>query len=88
VVRSGVVGDPRAGAEGPEVPERDGVERGVYRTRDGGPAWDHVLAIDNEVGVIELVMNPKDPAILNAAAYDKERTAVGACCICGHKWLY
>jgi photosystem II stability/assembly factor-like uncharacterized protein len=50
-------------------------DRGVYRTRDGGRTWDHVLAIDNEVGVIELVMNPKDPAILYAAAYDKERTA-------------
>jgi hypothetical protein len=34
-----------------------------------------VLAIENKVGVIELVMNPKDPAILYAAAYDKERTA-------------
>lgn len=50
-------------------------DRGVYRTRDGGRTWDHVLAIDDEVGVIELVMNPKDPAILYAAAYDKERTA-------------
>jgi hypothetical protein len=46
-------------------------DRGVYRTRDGGRTWDHVLAIDNEVGVIELVMNPKDPAILYAAAYDR-----------------
>jgi photosystem II stability/assembly factor-like uncharacterized protein len=50
-------------------------DRGVYRTRDGGRTWDHVLAIDDEVGVIELVMNPNDPAVLYAAAYDKERTA-------------
>lgn len=50
-------------------------DRGVFRTRDGGRTWDHVLAIDDEVGVIELAMNPKDPAILYAAAYDKERTA-------------
>jgi photosystem II stability/assembly factor-like uncharacterized protein len=50
-------------------------DRGVYRTRDGGATWDKVLFIDNEVGVIEMVMDPSNPDVLYAATYDKERVA-------------
>jgi photosystem II stability/assembly factor-like uncharacterized protein len=50
-------------------------DRGVYRTRDGGATWERVLFINDEVGVIEMVMDPSNPDILYAAAYDKERQA-------------
>ncbi len=50
-------------------------DRGVYRTRDGGATWEKVLFVNNEVGVIEMVMDPSNPDILYAATYDKERLA-------------
>jgi len=50
-------------------------DRGVYRTRDGGATWSKVLFVDDEVGVIEMVMDPSNPEVLYAATYDKERVA-------------
>jgi len=50
-------------------------DRGVYRTRDGGRTWQKVLYADDQVGVIEMVMDPSNPDILYAATYDKERVA-------------
>jgi photosystem II stability/assembly factor-like uncharacterized protein len=50
-------------------------DRGVYRTRDGGRTWSRVLYVDDQVGVIDLVIDPNDPDVLYAAAYDKERLA-------------
>lgn len=49
--------------------------RGVYRTRDGGATWERVLFVNDGVGVIEMVMDPSNPDVLYAAAYDKERVA-------------
>jgi photosystem II stability/assembly factor-like uncharacterized protein len=48
-------------------------ERGVFKTSDGGKTWTKVLYINDNVGVIDLVMNPKKPAVLYAATYDKTR---------------
>ncbi|MFC2157352.1 WD40/YVTN/BNR-like repeat-containing protein [Acidobacteriota bacterium] len=48
-------------------------ERGVFKTTDGGQTWEKVLFISEKVGVVDLVMNFKDPDILYAAAYDKVR---------------
>lgn len=48
-------------------------ERGVFRTTDGGRTWRKVLYIDDNTGVIDLVMNPRNPAVLYAATYDKTR---------------
>src|SRR5262249_16928690 len=42
-------------------------------TTNGGASWDKVLYINEKVGVIDLVMSPKDPAVLYAATYDKQR---------------
>jgi photosystem II stability/assembly factor-like uncharacterized protein len=50
-------------------------DRGVYRTRDGGKSWQKVLYVDDQVGVIEMVMDPSNPNVLYAATYDKERVA-------------
>ena len=47
--------------------------RGVYRTTDGGRHWSKALYVDDKVGVIDLVMNPRNPKVLYAATYDKER---------------
>jgi len=50
-------------------------DRGVYRTRDGGRSWEKVLFLDDQTGVIEMVMDPRDPDVIYAASYDKERVA-------------
>jgi photosystem II stability/assembly factor-like uncharacterized protein len=47
--------------------------RGVYRTSNDGRTWEKVLYLNPKIGIIDLVMNPRNPDILYAAAYDKER---------------
>lgn len=44
-------------------------ERGIFRTTDGGATWDHGLAINEYTGVVDLVLDPSDPRILYAAAW-------------------
>src|SRR5262245_21048794 len=44
-------------------------QRGVFRTRDGGKTWDHVLKLDEDTGCVDLAMSPADPRTLLAAAY-------------------
>jgi photosystem II stability/assembly factor-like uncharacterized protein len=48
-------------------------ERGVFKTTNGGATWEKVLFINDKIGVIDLVMDPKNPDVLYAAAYDKQR---------------
>jgi photosystem II stability/assembly factor-like uncharacterized protein len=42
-------------------------ERGVYRTRDGGETWEHVLFVDESAGCVDLAMDPTNPRILYAS---------------------
>ena len=37
-------------------------DRGVFRSADGGGTWEKVLSTDNEVGAIDLSMDPDQPA--------------------------
>jgi photosystem II stability/assembly factor-like uncharacterized protein len=48
-------------------------ERGLYKTTDGGRTWRNVLFISDKVGVVDVVLDPKDPETVFAAAYDKQR---------------
>ncbi len=48
-------------------------DRGVFRTNDGGNTWKKVLYINENTGIIDLVINRSDPNILYAAAYEKYR---------------
>src|SRR5216684_6651821 len=43
-------------------------ERGVFKTTDGGKTWSNVLFINEDTGVIDLVMDPQSPMTLYAAA--------------------
>jgi photosystem II stability/assembly factor-like uncharacterized protein len=52
-------------------------ERGVFKTTDGGKAWEKVLYIDEDTGVVDLAMDPVNPAIIYAAAYQRRRTPWG-----------
>ena len=47
--------------------------RGVYRSRDGGETWERVLYIDDETGVIDLVMDRSAPGTLYAATWNGRR---------------
>ncbi len=54
----------------------DNAERGVFKTIDGGKTWAKALEVKADgrnVGACDLVMDSKNPKILYAAAYDKER---------------
>ncbi len=51
-------------------------ERGVFKTIDGGKTWTKALDVkvgDRAIGACDIVMDPKNPKILYAAAYDKVR---------------
>ena len=50
-----------------------GGERGVYKTTDGGKTWNLVLEIDEHTGINEVVMDPRDPDVLYASAYQRRR---------------
>lgn len=47
--------------------------RGVYKTTDGGQAWDKVFYLDERTGVIEMIMHPTDPDTLIVAMWDRQR---------------
>ncbi|MEO8672489.1 MAG: hypothetical protein ABI411_14320 [Tahibacter sp.] len=52
----------------------EGGTRGVFRSRDGGKSWLQVLKGDTAwTGTIDLALDPRDPAVLYAAQWDRQR---------------
>ena len=49
-------------------------ERGIYRSMDGGESWERVLFINDEVGFVDLAMDPTNPRVLYASAWRVIRT--------------
>lgn len=58
------------------VPFEANNDRGLYRTNDGGMTWEQVLFVSDDSGIIDLVMNPENPAVLYAANFNRIRTAL------------
>ncbi|HSR41068.1 MAG TPA: hypothetical protein VLL48_02825, partial [Longimicrobiales bacterium] len=54
-----------------------GGERGIFRTRDGGAAWEPVLVVDENTGATDLIMDPSNPRVLYAATYQRRRAPWG-----------
>ena len=50
-----------------------GGDRGLYKTTDGGKTWKAVLAISENTGVTDVVLDPRNPDILYAATYQRRR---------------
>ncbi|SFR35924.1 Sortilin, neurotensin receptor 3 [Robiginitalea myxolifaciens] len=50
-------------------------ERGVYRTTDGGQTWEKTLFINEDTGIIDLVVAPESPDIVYAASWQRDRKA-------------
>jgi photosystem II stability/assembly factor-like uncharacterized protein len=52
-------------------------ERGVFMTTDGGITWQHVLAINENTGAVDIAMDPSNPKTLYAATYQRRRSSWG-----------
>jgi photosystem II stability/assembly factor-like uncharacterized protein len=50
-----------------------GGDRGLYKTTDGGKNWKAVLTISENTGVGDVAMDPSNPDIVYAAAYQRRR---------------
>ncbi|MCA1746529.1 MAG: hypothetical protein LC655_02455, partial [Bacteroidales bacterium] len=48
-------------------------ERGLYKTTDSGHSWEKIISIDDETGIIDLVMHPSNPDILYATSWQRTR---------------
>jgi photosystem II stability/assembly factor-like uncharacterized protein len=48
-------------------------ERGVFKTTNGGKTWTWALKLNEYTGVIDLAMDPKNPEVLYASAWDRDR---------------
>jgi photosystem II stability/assembly factor-like uncharacterized protein len=72
-----VVIDPRdskvvyVAAEGPLW--GPGGDRGLYKTTDGGKTWKAVLTISENTGVVDVQLDPSNPDVVYAAAYQRRR---------------
>lgn len=72
-----IVIDPRDGnvvwvaAQGPLW--GPGGDRGLYKTTDGGKTWNKVLEISENTGITDVVLDPRNPDVVYAAAYQRRR---------------
>lgn len=48
-------------------------ERGIYKTTDGGKTWQQTLFVNENTGMIDLIMDKSSPAILYASSWDRKR---------------
>jgi len=54
-----------------------GGERGVYKSVDGGKTWNRTLGDDEWVGATDLVIDPRNPDVMYAATWQRQRTVAG-----------
>ncbi|MCM2254925.1 MAG: glycosyl hydrolase [Vicinamibacteria bacterium] len=52
---------------------RDGGDRGLYKSTDGGATWKQSLKISDKTGVSDVWFDPRNPDVLYAAAYQRRR---------------
>ncbi|MEO6131567.1 MAG: hypothetical protein ABIQ02_06950 [Saprospiraceae bacterium] len=86
-VLSKIVVDPNNGniiyAGSMGYPSHKGNERGLFRSVDGGHAWNKTLTIDDSTGVIDLITDPVRPGFVYASGWtrlrsSKKSTTIGA----------
>src|SRR5438132_8145590 len=49
-------------------------ERGIYRSKDGGHSWEHVLFRSQDAGANDLSMDPHNPRVLYASFWEARRS--------------
>jgi len=52
---------------------KDGGDRGLYKTTDGGKSWSKVLDISPMTGVNEVHIDPVNPDVMYASSYQRRR---------------
>ncbi|MEP7380928.1 MAG: glycosyl hydrolase, partial [Gemmatimonadota bacterium] len=50
-----------------------GGDRGLYKTTDGGKTWTQSLKISENTGVSDVVIDPRNPNVVVASAYQRRR---------------
>lgn len=76
-----IVIDPRnsdvvyVAAQGPL--SRGGGDRGLYKTTDGGRTWKKILESGKWAGAADVALDPRDPDIVLASMWQRERTNYG-----------
>ncbi len=51
----------------------ENAERGVYRSKDGGATWEHILHVSDRAGAIDLSIDKNNPRIIYAAFWQAYR---------------
>ncbi|MCW5935821.1 MAG: hypothetical protein KIT11_00750 [Fimbriimonadaceae bacterium] len=50
-------------------------DRGIYKTKDGGATWNKVLDVGPKAGGVDVVFDPKNPKVVMAATWQRQRMA-------------
>jgi photosystem II stability/assembly factor-like uncharacterized protein len=50
-----------------------GGDRGLYKSTNGGKTWNKVLDVSENTGVTDVILDPRNPDVLLAAAYQRRR---------------
>ncbi len=50
-----------------------GGDRGLFKSEDGGETWNNILNIDEHTGINEVHMDPRNPDVLYASAFQRRR---------------
>ena len=56
------------------LPFEKNQDRGFYKSKDGGTTWKKTLFVSDSTGVIDMVINPKDPKIIYVSTWDRVRS--------------
>jgi photosystem II stability/assembly factor-like uncharacterized protein len=49
-------------------------ERGIFRSKNGGDSWEKILFVNDEVGFVDLIMDPNNARVLYASSWRVIRT--------------
>ncbi len=52
---------------------KEGGDRGLYLTTDGGKSWEQLLDVDEHTGCNDVIMDPRNPDVLYASTYQRRR---------------
>jgi photosystem II stability/assembly factor-like uncharacterized protein len=50
-----------------------GGDRGLFKTTDGGATWKPILQVSENTGITDLEIDPRKPAVMYAASYQRRR---------------
>ena len=56
---------------------KEGGDRGLYKSTDGGKSWKAVITVDAHTGVTDVVLDPRNPDVMYAATYQRRRHVWG-----------